>query len=295
MSKNYYETLGVAKTASDSEIKKAFYKLAGQYHPDKPEGNEAKFKEINEAYQVLSDKEKRARYDQFGSADGPQFGGQGGNPFGAGFDFNGFQNGGFEFNFGGGDMEDILSQFFGGGRRVRRGRDIEARVAITFAESVTGCERTVSVAEFRDGTRTGERSVKITIPAGVDNGASLRVTGYGESVTDGKSGDLYVHVSVAKHPVLRKEGMHLVAEVSIPVSTALLGDDTYQIEYYDGKKLKVEIPAGVQPGQILRVRGKGIHGTRGTGDLLIVISVAFPKKLSREAKKAVEILQKEGI
>ncbi len=147
MSKNYYETLGINKNASKDEIKKAFHKMAHKYHPDKNKGEDLKFKEVNEAYQVLSDDQKRSRYDQFGSADGPSFSGAQSGGFGGGFDFSGFQNGqGFDM----GDIGDIFGDFFGGGmgrgtRNVRRGRDIQTEIDLTFSESIFGVKKTVAI------------------------------------------------------------------------------------------------------------------------------------------------------
>jgi DnaJ-class molecular chaperone len=297
MSKDYYSTLGVSKSASQDEIKKAFYKLAGQYHPDKPNGNEAKFKEVNEAYQVLSDAQKRAQYDQFGS-NGPQMGGGGGSPFG-GFDFSqfggGFGNGGFEFQFGGDgniDLNDIMSELFGGGgRRNPKGRNIEVVVQISFKDAIFGCSQTVSVPNYVDGKQDGKRDIRVDIPAGVENGMTLEMRGQGEQMASGRHGNLHLRMSVPSHKVFRKEGRNLVAEKDIKLSDAVLGG-SFQLEMLDGKMITIDIPAGLQPGAVLRVRGKGVGGS---GDLLIATHVQIPKKLSKEAKKAIEILQREGL
>lgn len=303
MKKDYYEILGVSKTATADEIKKAFYRVAQQHHPDKPGGDETKFKLANEAYQVLSDQQKRAHYDQFGTADGPQFGAGGGNPFGngfGGFDFSQFTNGagGFEFQFGGGEgLDDILQQFmgFGGGRsRTPRGRSVETEIKLSFREAIEGGEHTVEIPEYRDGKKTGVKKVKLTIPPGVDNGMQLKVPEYGEILSNGKTGDLLVYVRVQKHPYLQRDGMNLVMELSVKLSTALLGGEE-TIESYDGAKIKIPIPAGLQMGQVLRIRNKGIPTRRGSGDLLIVTKITIPTKLSREAKKAIEVLAGEGI
>lgn len=305
MKKDYYEILGVSKSATPDEIKKAFYRVAQQHHPDKPGGDEVKFKSANEAYQVLSDAQKRAQYDQFGTADGPQFGGHGGgNPFGGagfgGFDFSQFTNGngGFEFQFGGGEgLDDILQQFmgFGGGRqRTPRGRSVEAEIKLSFREAIEGGEHTIEIPEYRDGKKTGTKKVKLTIPPGVDNGMQLKVPEYGETLSNGKTGDLLVYVRVQKHPHLQRDGMNLVMELSVKLSTALLGGEEI-IESYDGTKIKIPIPAGLQIGQVLRIRGRGIPTRRGSGDLLIVTKIIIPTKLSRDAKKAVGVLAEEGI
>ncbi len=301
MSKDYYSILGVSKTASPDEIKKAFYKLAGQHHPDKPTGNEAKFKEVNEAYQVLSDQTKRAQYDQFGS-DGPQMGGPGGgNPFG-GFDFSqfqgGFGNGGFEFHFGQDgniDLNDVMSELFGGGsRRNPRGRAIEVQTVLTFKESVFGCSKTIVVPNYVDGKQDGRRDVTIDIPAGVENGMTLQVRGEGERITvNNKNGDLHIQIRVEPHRVFRREGRNLVIDREVKLTEALLGA-TFSVEMLDGKNLSIDIPAGLQPGDVLRVRGRGVPIRGSQGDLLVVTKIQVPKKLSKDAKKAIEVLQKEG-
>ena len=182
--KDFYKTLGVSKDASQEDIKKAFRKLALQYHPDKNNGDDSKFKEVNEAYQTLSDEKKRAQYDQFGAA-GMNMGGGGGyggfqggfNPNDFGFDFSGFQQGGYSEQF---DMNDIFSTFFGGGGRQRapKGRNITAGVDITFKESVFGVDKEISLNI--SGVKTKEKKVVVKIPAGIDNGETLRVKGYGE-------------------------------------------------------------------------------------------------------------------
>lgn len=292
MSNDYYKTLGIEKGASQAEVKKAFYKLAQKYHPDKPGGDEAKFKEANEAYQILSDEKKRAQYDQFGSS---AFSGGGGRGQG-GFDFSQFggQNG-FNFNFGGGnvDLEDILSQTFGfgfGGQRTPRGRDFQLDQELTFKEAILGVEKEIAVPTYVDGKDQGPRKVKVSIPAGVETGQRLKLAGYGEKLSDGNTGDLYVQFRVAKHPSLHREGMHLVTNLEVKLTDAILGAK-YPLETLDGKT-SIKVPAGLKTGEILRLRGQGVGGR---GDLLIKTSIKIPKKLSKTAKKAIEILQREGI
>ena len=284
MSKDYYKTLGVDKSASDSEVKKAFHKLAHKYHPDKKDGDEAKFKEINEAYQVLSNKEKRAQYDRFGSA-GPGFGGgQGG--FG-GFDFSGFQQGagGFEF-----DLNDIFSAFTGGGgfQRTPRGRDYHMSMRVTFRESIEGIQKEINVADPQTGK---DRKVKVTVPPGVERGQQLRLQGYGEQVEGGRPGNLYIQLDIERHKVFRKEGAHLVMDLSVKLSDAVLGHKE-EIELLDGSKTTIKIPKGLQPGQILRLRGKGVPNR---GDLLIVTKINIPDKINKTQKKIFEQLQEEGL
>ncbi len=368
MNKDYYETLGVPKTASKDEIKKAFYKLAQKYHPDKKGGNEAKFKQANEAYQILSDDAKRSKYDQYGSgfenmggasAGGygdPRQGGFGGFDFSQGF--GGFQNGSAEF-----DLNDIFSDFFGGGMRggrteARRGRDISTEIQISFADSVFGVNRKVLITKtstcqtcggsgakvgtkmetckhcngqgkIRESKRTifgniastkicevclgtgevpkeicdkckgkgvlrREEEVSIVIPAGIRDGEMIRMTGYGEAVSKGTTGDLYIKINVAAHPVFKREGNDLVMNLNLKLSDALLGTK-YPIQTLDGE-IEVTIPEGVSINEILRVRGKGVpFGKNKRGDLLIKLNIKLPTKLSRQARATIEELKKEGI
>ncbi len=217
MSKDYYNILGVNKGASKDEIKKAFYKLAHKYHPDKKEGNEAKFKEVNEAYQVLSDDAKRAKYDQFGSGFenmGQGYGGarQGGFSGFEGFDFGnfagGFQgNSGVDFDFG--DLNDIFSSFFTGGRggftRTPRGRDMQTELQISLIDSLLGAEKKIIVS--------GNREVIIKIPAGIQNNQTLKMTGYGETIKNGKAGDLYIKIIIKIPNKISKKARELLEEL----------------------------------------------------------------------------------
>ncbi len=295
MSKDYYKILGVEKGASKDELKKAFRKLAHEHHPDKKTGNEAKFKEINEAYQTLSDDTKRAQYDRFGSA-GPNFGGQGGQGFG-GFDFSGFGGqGGQEFEF---DLNDIFGAFTGGGgfnpfgQRIRKGRNITITTNITFKESILGFTEKFNVPT--ESTMYKEKKeIEINFPPGIEDGQSLKVQGYGEPIENGQPGDLLIRVSVEKHKTLRKEGMNLITDLSIKLSDTILGA-TYDVDTVDGK-VGVKIPKGINHGQMLRVRGKGVPGgTFHKGDLIIVIHLDIPEKLSKEQKKLIEELKKSGL
>jgi len=295
MSKDYYTILGVKKTASPDEMKKAFYKLAHKYHPDKAEGDEAKFKEINEAYQTLSDSKKRAQYDQFGSS-GPNMGGFGGGAGAGGFDFSGFQQGGFDF--GNIDLQDLFSAFGGGfgGGRVRRGRDFQIDTTISFYESLTGTEKELSIPDITDGNDTGKtKKIKITIPAGIENGQRMKLTGHGEHIADGQPGHLYVRISVAPDKQFRREGHHVIMDMQVKLTDAISGSDQ-TITDPAGKKLKIKIPASLQPGQLLRVKGKGVEaGNWNSGDLIIVTHIQIPKKLSKKAKDALDILKNEGL
>jgi molecular chaperone DnaJ len=369
MSKNYYEILGVAKSASKDEIKKAFYKLAQKHHPDKKGGNEAKFKEANEAYQILSDDEKRARYDQFGS--GYENMGQPGagyqqSGFG-GFDFSGFSarggqaNGGMDYDFG--NLNDIFSDFFaggmGGGRtQARRGRDISTEIQISFKDAVFGISRKILITKtsncpvchgsgakvgtkmetckkcngqgsIREAKRTilgtisstkicevclgtgevpkevcenchgkgvlrQEAEISLDVPAGIKDGEMIRMSGMGEAVSHGTSGDLYIKINVQPHSVFKREGHDLVMNLNIKLSDALLGTE-YPIETLDGP-IKVKIPEGVSINEILRVKGKGVPNSKTRrGDLLIKLNIKLPNKLSRHERELIEQLKKEGI
>ncbi|NBD74388.1 molecular chaperone DnaJ [Patescibacteria group bacterium] len=367
MPKNYYDILGVAKNASQDEIKKAFRKLAQKYHPDKKEGDEAKFKEASEAYAVLGDEKKRAEYDAYGrtfaGAGGAGGAGAGQGAYGGfdpnNFDFSQFAGaGGQGFEF---DLGDLFGDFFGGGRggRTQRGRDIAIDVELDFHEAIFGVERTVlltknstcatcggSGAKEGSGTTTctrcggagklhetkqsflgtfssvrtcdlchgtgqvpkepcpecrGERitrkqeEIKLAIPPGINNGEMIRLSGAGEAIAGGVPGDLYLKVHVKPHPTLTREGNNLHTTLTVKLTDALLGS-TYTVETLDGP-LEVKVPAGIAFGETLRVRGKGvpIEGGSSRGDLMIKIAITLPKKLSRNAKKAVEELRKEGI
>jgi len=287
MSKDYYSLLGVDKTASKEEIKKAFRKKAQQYHPDKKDGDEAKFKEINEAYTVLSNDQKKAQYDQFGSASSGGGGGQG-QGFG-GFDFSQFtQNGnGQDFDF---DLGDLFGSVFGGRNRRRRGGDISVDITLSFEESIRGIQKDLNIQ-----TNSGKsEKISFKIPAGIDNGESLRITGRGESIEGGDPGDLYVRMHVTPHKVLRKEGHHLVMDLSVKLSDAILGTKI-NIETLDGN-VKLKIPKGITHGEILRLRNHGVKLSNSTqGDLLIRVSIEMPKSLSKKSKKLIEELREEGI
>lgn len=304
MSKDYYKTLGVDKKASEAEIKAAFRKLAHQYHPDKNGGDDKKFKEVNEAYQTLSDKNKRAQYDQFGSAGPGGFGGgqYQGNPFGQG-GFGGFswedimrqaqQGGGAQFDMGDIDLGDLFGAAFGfGGGRVRRGRNIEVQMKMTFKESVRGFTREINVPDYRDGKQSGMKKVSVTIPAGVTHGQQLQMDGAGETVTDGRPGSLIITAIVDKHPTIRKEGQNLVIDLHVSLADALLGKKI-EIETLDGKET-IEIPEGMPVGHVIKLKGKGVsQGFMRSGDFLIVTHIDIPKKLSKKAKEIIQELKKE--
>lgn len=292
MADDHYKTLGVSKSASPDEIKKAFRKLAQKHHPDKPTGNEAKFKELNEAYSVLSDPKKRAQYDQFGPgfSGGPQGGGANAGGFG-GFDFSGFsQNfsqGGVEF-----DLNDLFGSIFNGGhQRVRKGADIVMDISIDFKASILGEAKKITVNRM-----SGDKEeISFNVPPGIDDGETLRLTEKGEPSKDngGRPGNLYVRVHVQPHANLRKEGIHLVTNLKLKLSDALLGT-TYEVDTLE-EKMTIKIPKGITHGEVLRIKGKGVPvGGRSVGDLLIQVFIDIPQNLSKKAKEAIETLRTEG-
>ncbi|MBO4276589.1 DnaJ domain-containing protein [Candidatus Saccharibacteria bacterium] len=288
--RDYYEVLGVSKNASDDEIKKAYRKLAVKYHPDKNPGDkeaEAKFKEINEAHDVLSDKQKRARYDQFGHAGvgGASGGAYGGNPFAGGnFNFNGQT---FNFDFGGGSpFDDILGSLFGFGgpgraRRPRRGADYQTSVTLDFEEAIFGTTKTVSV----DGS-----DLKVKIPAGIDDGMSIRLRGKGGPAPEGgtERGDLYVKIRVKPHKSLTREGAIILSEQKIDMVDAALGCEV-DVLTVDGT-VTMKVPAGTQSGTPFKLSGHGVpfraDGDRGPH--IVTIIVETPKNLSKKQKELLE-------
>ena len=293
--RDYYEVLGVSKSASDDKIKKAYRKLAIKYHPDKNPGDkeaEEKFKEATEAYEVLNDKQKRARYDQFGHAG---VGGNAGNPFGGGnpfgqdgnFNFNGQS---FRFDFGGGapgGLDDILGDLFGFGggarrRRAMRGQDFETQVIVDFKEAVFGTTREISAPE-------SGKKIKVKIPAGIDDGMAVRLAGKGGAAPkDGEPGDLYVRVRVKPDKVLTREGNIILSEAVISMADAALGCEL-DVETVDGK-VTMKVPAGTQSGTPFRLSGHGVP-MRADGDRgphIVTIIVETPKNLSKRQRELLE-------
>lgn len=352
---DYYTILGVSKNASKEEIKKAYRALAHKYHPDKHGGDEKKFKEINEAYHVLSDDKKRAQYDQYGRV------------FGDWRTHEGFGGGSWEnVDFGEpgfGGFSDIFEDFFGFGqrssrRRQKRGSDISIDIEIPFEESIFGVSRKVLLRKTGEckechgsGAETGaaikecqickgsgtvrdqkqtffgsfsmlrecsaclgrgsiperkckkckgegvdryEEEITISIPPGIENGEMIRLSGKGEATAGGIAGDLYVKVRVRPHSLFKREGNNILMKLEIPLSEALLGAEKI-IHSIDGD-IKIKIPQGVDSGEILRVRERGVPvSAHSRGDLLIRITVRNPKKLSKKAKELIEKLKEEGI
>ncbi len=279
MPRDYYEVLGVPRNASEADIKKAYRKLARQYHPDRNPGDkqaEARFKEVQEAYDVLNDKTKRAQYDRFGFG-GPGFGGQG--PFRA----EGTGPGGFEFQgVNPEDLESILGAFGGGGfaemfgrrgrgraRTARPPESAEAEVTIPFLKAALGGTLSLNV----DG-----RNIDLRVPAGVEEGKKLRLAGQGPA-----GGDLLVRIKVEPHPYFRREGRNVIVEVPISVSEAVLGAKV-DVPTLDGTRLTVTVPAGTSSGARLRLRGKGIAG----GDQFIEIKILVPKPQDQRSRELIE-------
>ena len=295
--RDYYETLGVSKTASEDEIKSAFRKLARKYHPDVAKDKKAaeeKFKQINEAYEVLSDPEKRRKYDQLGEhwnqpggfQPPPQWGA--GQP-GGGFRWGSGENGGVEFEFGGTGFSDFFEAFFGGGRgrsafggfgqrevTAERGNDVEADIMVTLEEALHGSTRQVSLR--RAGSKKTE-TYQVKIPRGVREGQRIRLAGQGEAgERGGKSGDLFLRVRLARHPDFSVEGSDLLHEMKIAPWQAVLGD-------------KLIVPTGTQVGQRFRLRERGLPGVSGQrGDLYVVVQIALPKKLTETEREIWEQL-----
>ncbi len=354
MKKDYYKILEVEKNATQEEIKKAFRKLAQKYHPDKQTGDEKKFKEISEAYSVLSDEKRRAEYNAYGRV----FGGnsaQGNNNQGFdGFDFSGFQNGSVEF-----DLGDIFGDFFGGGkRRQSRGSDVSVDIEVSFKESVFGVTRSVTLSKTStcttcsgSGAKTGsamiacttcsgagviheskntmfgvfsatrpcsacagrgtkpehaceackgegvlykQEKIDIHVPAGINDGEMIRMSGFGEAIKAGTPGDLYVKIHVKQDAEYKKEGAHIIKDLNVKLTDAITGA-TYTVETLDGN-IAVKIPPGVSFNELLRVKGKGVVlSASKRGDLLLRIKIGIPEKLSRKSRALIEELKKEGI
>ncbi|GAA1585171.1 DnaJ C-terminal domain-containing protein [Leucobacter aridicollis] len=290
LDKDFYRTLGVSKDADDAELKKVYRKLARKYHPDSNPGDtaaEAKFKEISEAYSVLSDKEQRSEYDQIRAmgAGGARFtsGGQGGQ----GFEdvFGGMFGGGhggrntqYTFQQGGG-YDDLFNMFGGAPRGPQKGRDVKASTTIDFETAVSGDTVTLQ-------TSTG--NVKVKIPAGVSNGQKIRLRGKGEQGPPGTpAGDLLLTVTVRKHPVFERDGLNLKLKLPVTFTEATLGA-TVEVPTLGGDTVKLKVQPGTPSGRVLRVKGRGVKTSKGTGDLLAEIQVAVPSHLSDAAREALE-------
>ena len=296
-STDYYKALGVEKGASADDIKKAFRKLAVKYHPDRNPNDKAaeeKFKEINEAYAVLSDPQKRQEYDTFGSSGFHKQYSQ--EDIFRNFDFNGTFR---DMGMGGGD--DIFSRLFGGafgggrGRGFRggpqKGGDLEMEIDVGFRDAVMGGER--SVAFRRNGKR---EELRVKVPAGVDNGSKIRIAGKGSAGEGGgQDGDLYLIVRVMPDPVFTRDGGDLLIERQIPFSAACLGT-SLEVPTLEGDK-RIKVPAGIQPGTKIRLKGLGVKplGGNAKGDLYVKISLHVPEALSADQQSLIEELARKGM
>lgn len=307
--RDYYEVLGVNKSASQDEIKKAFRKAAIKHHPDKEGGDEVKFKEANEAYEVLSNSDKKQRYDQFGHA-GVGSSASSGGPGAAGGWPGGFGGQGQRVNVNfedlGVDIGDIFESFFGGSggfggqRRQRRGRDVQTRVTISFEEAIAGItEREIEydkIVSNSDGSQERNRKTfKMKIPAGIDDGAVIRLRGYGESIEGvNADGDLLVEVRVKPHKKFTREADLVLSEETVSMIDAALGTKI-DVETVEGTKT-LKIPAGTQPGTDFRLKGLGVPHLRGSGrgDHIIQLHVEVPKKLSKKQKQILEDFKKNS-
>jgi len=356
--RDYYEILGVGKGASADEIKKAFRRLAVQHHPDKEGGDETKFKEINEAYEVLKDPSKRQRYDQFGHAGVGGSAASDGNPFGGGF---GGQN--VNFDFGDLGLGDIFENFFGGGgggrqqQRERRGRDVESKIDISFEEAVFGTEVSVSLHiddtcshcngttvepgyelktcptckgsgqvvtavrtifgniqqatichECRGtgkipekvcsvchgkGTERKNQTITLKVPAGIDDGAVIRLREHGEAIANGPKGDLYVNVRVRPHKKFTREGDIILSTEHVDMVHAALGTEI-SIETVDGP-IGMKVPAGTQSGTDFKLSSHGVPHIKSNtrGSHIVTIIVDTPTKLSKHQRELLESFQQE--
>lgn len=358
--RDYYEVLAVGKSASADEIKKSFRRLAVQHHPDRG-GDEAKFKEVNEAYEILKDNEKRKRYDQFGHA-GVGSGASGADPFAG---FGGFGKGEeIHFDFGDLGLGDIFGSFFGGspggsrGRHQNRGRDVETDIEITFEQAVFGTEvdlqlnlddkcdhcrgttvepgyelkncseckgtgqigrvtRTIfgniqqattcskcagrgkipekvcSVCQG-SGTRRAHQSVALKVPAGIDDGAVIRLREHGEAIAHGPKGDLYVNIRVKPHKKFTREGELILSNEHISMVEASLGTEI-EVDTVDGP-VKMKIPIGTQSGSDFKLSGHGVPRIRGgsRGAHIVTVVVDTPNKLNSKQKELLEQFQKES-
>jgi curved DNA-binding protein len=307
--KDYYQILGVPRSAGEADIKKAFRKLAREYHPDVAKDKkraEEKFKEINEAYEVLSDPAKRKKYDELGAnwKSGAEFrpppGWEGFRP-GQGRSGAGTGAEGFDFEFGGTGFSDFFEQLFGSmgsGRggfsgfrnqeeetNTVRGRDVEGDILVTLEEADRGAVRTVSVRH-----RSKMETHHVKIPAGVAEGQLLRIAGRGEHGSGGgQSGDLYLRVRLARHPDFEVDGHNLIYEVELAPWEAVLGAEV-SVPTLHGR-VHIKVPSGTQTGQKLRVRGRGLGGR---GDLFVVAKIILPSQVSDGEKKLWEQLKEQS-
>lgn len=303
--KDFYQLLGVSRTATQDEIKKAYRKLAMQYHPDKNPNNkkaEEKFKEITEAYETLSDTQKRQSYDQFGHA------GAGGNPFaGSGYGGGGFNGGGFSGarSRGGPDpFQDIFGDVFGDifnqTQRTRgksnashqnRGSDLKYTLSVTFEEAAVGCEKLVSFSR-QAGAKEEVAKLSVSVPAGVKDGQRLKLSGEGDKPSSGPAGDLYVIIDLQDHLLFRRDEADVILDLPVVYTDAILGKNI-EIPTLFGKA-EIKIPSGTHSGQNFRLKSKGFPrlGATGSGDMLVRVIVDTPSKVNARQKELIEELSR---
>lgn len=303
--KDFYSTLGVSKSASAEDIKKAYRKLAMQHHPDKNPGNkkaEDKFKEITEAYEVLSDAEKKKNYDQFGSAEGNPF--AGGNPFGGG-GFGRSSAGGFGTGQGRSSSDpfaDIFGDLFreggadpfgraGRSRGSTRGSDLRYTLTISLEEVFSGCEKVISFMR-QSGNKEETTKLSVSVPAGVKEGQRLKLTGEGDRPTQQTAGDLYVIINIQDHLLFKRDEHDVKIDLPITYTEAILGSEK-EVPTLSGKA-QIRVPAGTHSGQMLRLKGKGFPrlGGVGHGDMLIQLIVDTPSKTNARQKELLEELHR---
>lgn len=280
--KDYYTILGVTRDASQEDIQKAFRKLAHQYHPDKKGGDVNKFKEVNEAYQILSNQQKRAQYDAgFGSgaADGTGSGG-----------FEGFDFSNVDFNFSGGDgFADVINSMFRGA--MNRGEDVLIDLTISFEESVFGVVKKITVPYRRRASET----VEVRIPAGVVPGTRIQFSGQGEPSKDGHafSGNLFVRVSVQEHAQFKRQGGDIVCSLPLTPAEAVLGTKK-EIQDVRGSALAITVPEMSTEGTAIVFRGRGIPRPAGNDRLIVFCHIMYPKKMNRKVREMFEELRGQG-
>lgn len=284
--KDFYKILGVSKSASEKDIKKKYRELAHKLHPDKNTGNkklEEEFKAVSEAYEILSDEKSRAEYDEArslferGGMRQPQ-GGQGGQ--GANRDYGDI--------FGGSESQDIFANLFGGGRRApRKGQDLQTESTITFRESIFGTNLELRLSS--DGGAPA--NITVRVPAGVKNGGKIRIRGKGAPGEAGP-GDLFIHLNVKPHPVFTHKGENVLMTLPVTFSEAALGADI-KVPTLSGEEVIVRLAPGTPNGRVLRVKGRGVQSSEGTGDLLVSVEVQVPSRVNAKAKRALEEFAEE--
>ncbi|HJQ97813.1 MAG TPA: DnaJ C-terminal domain-containing protein [Candidatus Polarisedimenticolaceae bacterium] len=279
--RDYYEILGVPRTANEKELKAAYRKLARKYHPDVNPGDkaaEANFKEVSEAFGVLSDPEKRAKYDQVGH-----------EAFGAGFDPRQGVKIDFE-DLGLGDLSDLFDLFgWGGGARGRggrrrgaaRGNDVQFEMSLPFADAIHGTTMELRLPHLREST-------KVRIPPGIEDGGRIRIPGKGEPGHGGPPGDAYVNVRVEPHPLFSRQGSDLSVDVPVGIATATLGGEV-EVPTLDGRAT-IRIPPGTRSGQKFRLKGRGVpaRGSHPAGNLNAVVQIVTPKTIDARSKELLE-------